>query len=147
MASDRVEQVRIHPALGDFNTLELPAQGGNLVHQAIEMDLLHLLGKKWIKVQLDKESSKMLWTAILDRLQVIWPELVPAWKKDHKVEPLRRATKMVCDIAYLVLTNKDQALPRTHTIVCTFVHTLLHTTAQLRTIGLMYQVSYLRLQV
>ena len=122
MAAATVEKVRFHLALGDLKTLQLPGHSGLLVATAVAMDLMYAVDKKWVKTALESTTSKMIWSAIRDRVAAIWPALRPYWNKDVTAA-LRRAMKPVCDVAYLIYVKLDEAHWRKHTIVRMFVHT------------------------
>ena len=122
MAAPTDEKVRFHLALGDLKTLQLPGHSGLLVDTAVEMDLMYAVDKKWVKTALQSTTSKMIWSAIKSRVADVWPTLRPYWNKDV-TDPLRRAMKPVCDIAYLIYVRLDEAHWRKHTIVRMFVHT------------------------
>jgi hypothetical protein len=122
MAAPTIEKVRFHLALGDLKTLQLPGHSGLLVATAVAMDLMYAVDKKWVKTALESTTSKMIWTAIRDRVAAIWPALQPFWKKSV-TDSLRRAMKPVCDVAYLIYLRLDEAHWRQHTIVRMFVHT------------------------
>jgi hypothetical protein len=122
MAAAPTEKVRFHLALGDLKTLPLPGHSGLLVATAVSMDFMYAVDKKWHKIALESTTSKMIWTAIRDRVAAIWPALQPFWKKSV-TEALRRAMKPVCDVAYLIYVQLDEAHRRKHTIVRMFVHT------------------------
>ena len=122
MAASTTERVRCHLALGDLKTLQLTGHSGKLVTTAVEMDFMFAVEKKWVKTALEKTTSKMIWTAMKDRVTAIWPALLPYWTKDQ-TEPLRRAMKPLCDVAYLIYIRLDEAHWRKHTIVRMFVHT------------------------
>ena len=122
MAASTDERVRFHPALGDLKTLQLTGHSGKLVDTAVEMDFMFAVDKKWVKTALEKTTSKMIWTAMRDRVAEIWPALLPYWRKDE-TENLRRAMKPMCDVAYLIYIRLDEAHWRKHTSVRMFVHT------------------------
>ena len=122
MAAPGVEKVRFHLALGDLKTLPLPGYSGLLVDTAVARDLMYSVEKKWNKIVLQNDTSKVIWSAMRDRVEVIWPALKSHWTKDV-TGSLRRAMKPVCDIAYLVYTQLAEAHARKHTIVRMFVHT------------------------
>ena len=122
MAISSHEKVRFHLALGDLKTLQLPGHSGLLVDTAVEMDLMYAVDKKWVKTALQSTTSKMIWSAIKSRVADVWPTLRPYWNKDV-TDPLRRAMKPVCDVAYLIYVKLDEAHWRKHTIVRMFVHT------------------------
>ena len=122
MAAATTEKVRFHLALGDLKTLQLTGHSGKLVDTAVEMDFMFAVDKKWVKTALESTTSKMIWSAIRDRVADIWPALRPFWNKDV-TDSLRRAMKPVCDVAYLIYVKLDEAHWRKHTIVRMFVHT------------------------
>ena len=122
MAASTDERVRFHPALGDLKTLQLTGHSSKLVDTAVEMDFMFAVDKKWVKTALERETSKMIWLAMRERVTAIWPALQHYWTKSA-TDSLRRAMKPVCDVAYLIYVRLDEAHWRQHTIVRMFVHT------------------------
>jgi hypothetical protein len=122
MATLAFEKIRFHTALGDLKTLPLPGHSGLLVDTAVDMDFMYTVDKKWVKTALERETSKMIWLAMRERVTAIWPALQHYWTKSA-TESLRRAMKPVCDVAYLIYLRLDEAHWRQHTIVRMFVHT------------------------